>query len=85
MQRDGKKENPNMVSHDATTLSARFIYGSTTTHDGSATIHPGGATKAHGRSRFGTVLVRFKPVAPRPPPRTVFVMNWVDRDESGCQ
>ena len=27
------------------------------------------------RPRFDTVLVRFKPVAPRPPPRTVFVMN----------
>ena len=25
--------------------------------------------------RFDTVLVRFKPIAPRPPPRTVFVMN----------
>ena len=27
------------------------------------------------RPRFDTVLVRFKPVAPRPPPRTVFLMN----------
>ena len=27
------------------------------------------------RPRFDTVLVRFKPVATRPPPRTVFVMN----------
>ena len=32
------------------------------------------------RPRFDTVLVRFKPVAPRPPPRTVFVMS---RGESG--
>ena len=67
------------VSHDAPTVSARFIYGSTTTHDGSATIHPGGPTNAERmlimRPRFDTVLVRFKPVAPRPPPRTVFVMN----------
>ena len=27
------------------------------------------------RPRFDTVLVRLKPIAPRPPPRTVFVMN----------
>ena len=32
------------------------------------------------RPRFDTVLVRFKPLTPRPPPRTVFVMI---RDESG--
>ena len=28
------------MSHDAPTVSARFVYGSTTTHAGSATIHP---------------------------------------------
>ena len=31
------------MSHDAHTVSARFVYGSTTTHAGSATIHPDGA------------------------------------------
>ena len=34
------------MSRDAPTVSERFIYGSTTTHDGSATIHRGGATNA---------------------------------------
>ena len=45
----GKKEKSsiNTVSRDAPTVSARFIYGSTTTHDGSASIHHGGATNAH--------------------------------------
>ena len=37
----------NTMSHDAPTVSARFIYGPTTTHDGSATIHHRGATNAH--------------------------------------
>ena len=37
----------NTVSHDTPTVSAQFIYGSTTTHDGSATIHPCGARNAH--------------------------------------
>ena len=32
------------------------------------------------RPRLDTVLVRFKPVVPRHPPRVVFLMN---RDESG--
>ena len=43
------------VSHDAPAVSARFIYGSTTTHDGIATIHHGGATNAHDAStiRYG--------------------------------
>ena len=62
-----------MMSHDAPMVSARFIYGSTTANDGSATIRHGGATNAHD-----SMLVRFKPVAPRPPPHTVFVMNWVE-------
>ena len=35
------------MSHDAPTVSARFVYGSTTTLAGSATIHPDGATNAH--------------------------------------
>ena len=50
-----RKSSINTVSHDAPTVSARFIYGSTTTHDGSATIHHGGATNAHDAStiRYG--------------------------------
>ena len=42
VNRDGKEEKSsiNTVSHDAPTVSARFVYGSTTTHAGSATIHP---------------------------------------------
>ena len=41
MNRDGQEEKSsiNTVSHDAPTVSARFVYGSTTTHAGSATIH----------------------------------------------
>ena len=39
-----------MVSHDAPTVSARFIYETTTTHDDSATIHNGGATNAQDAS-----------------------------------
>ena len=52
-----------MVSHDAPTMSARFVYGSTTTHAGSSTIHPGGATKAQecsqcGHIRYGATTVQ---------------------------
>ena len=35
------------------------------------------------RPRFDTVLVWFKPVVPRHPPRAVFLMNRDDRLESG--
>ena len=35
-----RKSSINTVSQDAPTVSARFVYGSTTTHAGSATIHP---------------------------------------------
>ena len=50
---DGKKRkcNINTVSHDAPMVSARFINGSTTTHDSSTTIHHGGATNAQECSR----------------------------------
>ena len=61
-----RKSNIKTVSHDAPTVSARFIYESTTTHDGSATIPYGGATNAHMMPpRFDTMLVRFKLVALR--------------------
>ena len=50
VHRDGKKENK--MSHDAPTVSAQFIYGSTKTHDGSATIHPGGATNSRECSQY---------------------------------
>ena len=61
MNRDGKEEKSsiNTVSHDAPTVSARFVYGSTTTPAGSATIHPDGATNAHGAAttRYGATTV----------------------------
>ena len=68
-----KKRNSsiNTMSHDAPTVSARFIYGSTTTHDGSATIHHGGATNDHDAStiRYGarTIQAGSVTVASRPP------------------
>ena len=48
------------MSHDAPTVSARFVYGSTTTHVDSATIHPGGATNAHDVAtiRYGATTVQ---------------------------
>ena len=48
------------MSHDVNTVSARFIYGFTTIHDGSATIHHGGATNAHDASkiRYGASMVQ---------------------------
>ena len=59
------------MSHDAPTVSARFIYRSTTTHDGSATIHHGGATNAHDAStiRYGASMIQAGSarVASRPP------------------
>ena len=55
MRRDGKKRNTSTntctMSHDAPTVSARFIYGPTANHDGSATIYHGGATNAHDSIR----------------------------------
>ena len=73
MRRDGKKRNSsiNAMSHDAPTVSARFIYGPTTTHDGSATIHHGGATNANDAStiRYGasTIQAGSATVVSRPP------------------
>ena len=59
------------MSHDASTVSARFIYGSTTTHDDSATIHHGGATNAHDASTIrydaSTIQSGSATVASRPP------------------
>ena len=55
-----RKSSISTVSHDAPTMSARFINGSTTIHDGSATIHHGGATNAHDASkiRYGASTVQ---------------------------
>ena len=59
------------MSYDAPTVSARFIYGPTTTHNGSATIHHGRATNAHDAStiRYGasTIQAGSATVASRPP------------------
>ena len=61
----------NTMSNDAPAVSARFIYGSTTTLDGHATIHHGGATNAHDAStiRYGasTIQAGSATVASRPP------------------
>ena len=61
MNRDRKEERSyiNTVSHDAPTASARFVYGSTTTHAGSATIYPDGATNAQDAAtiRYGATTV----------------------------
>ena len=66
-----KKSSINTVSHDAPTVSQRFIYGSTTTHDDRATIHRGGATNAHDAStiQYGasTIQAGSATVASRPP------------------
>ena len=55
-----RKSNIYTVSHDAPTVSARFIYGYPTIHDGSATIYHGGATNAHGAStiRYGARTIQ---------------------------
>ena len=68
-----KKRNSsiNTMSHYTPTVSARFIYGSTATHDGRATIHHGGATNAHDAStiRYGASMIKAgsATVASRPP------------------
>ena len=48
------------MSHDAPTVSLRFIYGSTTTHAGSAMIHSDGATNAHDAVtiRYGATTIQ---------------------------
>ena len=57
-----KKRNSsiNTMSRDAPTVSARFIYGPTTTNDGSAKIHHGRATNAHDAStiRYGASTIQ---------------------------
>ena len=40
------------MSHDAPKVSARYVYGPTTLHAGSAMIHHGGATNAHDTSKI---------------------------------
>ena len=74
MRRDGKKENRASIQcldHDAPTVSARLIYGSSRSHDGSATIHHGGAKNAQDASRIrygaSTIQAGSARVASRPP------------------
>ena len=73
VHRDGKKRKSsiNTVSQDAPRVSARFIYGSTTTHNDSATIHHCGATNAHDYSRIqygaSTIQAGSAAVASGPP------------------
>ena len=60
-----------MVSQDAPTVSARLIYGSSTSNDGRATIHHGGATNAQDAStiRYGASRIQASSarVASQPP------------------
>ena len=60
-----------MVSQDAPMVSARLIYGSSTSNDGSARIHHGGAMKAQDAStiRYGACKIQAGSarVASRPP------------------
>ena len=77
------------MSHDAPIMSARFVYGSTTTHAGSATIHSGGATNAHDVAtiRYGATTVQAgnATVASRSPTNMhdlAVVMRQVNRDVS---
>ena len=66
-----RKSSINMVSQDAPMVSARLIYGSSTSNDGSATIHHGGTTKAQDAStiRYGASKIQAGSarVASRPP------------------
>ena len=66
-----RNSSTNTMSHNAPRVSARFIYGSTTTYDGSATIHHGGATNANDAStiRYGASMIQAggATVASRPP------------------
>ena len=58
-----------MVSQDAPKVSARLIYGSSTSNDGSATIHHPGARNAQDAStiRYGASTIQAGRVASRPP------------------
>ena len=60
-----------MLLHVHCTVSARFIYGFTTTQDSSATIHHGGATNTHDASTIrydaSTIQAGSATVASRPP------------------
>ena len=84
-----RKSSINRVSHDAPTVSARFVYGSTTTHAGSATINPGGATNAQECSRCSHDSIRCyhgsAAAASRSPTNVhdlAVVMRQVNRDVS---
>ena len=70
------------MSHDAPKVSARYIYGPTTLHDGSAMIHHGGAMNAHDASKICYSASMFQAIVPRHSPHAVFLMN---RTGSECQ
>ena len=65
-----KKKTQHQYGVSICSYGARFIYGSTTTHDGSATIHHGGATNAHDaptiRHGAGMIQAGSAKVASRP-------------------
>ena len=55
-----RKSSIKTVSRDAPTVSPRFIYRSTTTHDDRATFHHAGAMNAHDAStiRYGASMIQ---------------------------
>ena len=78
MRGDGKKENQASIRcltiHDAPTVSPRFVYGSTTTHDDRATNHHGGATDAHDASTIrngASTIQASRATVPSHPPTNV--------------
>ena len=70
-----RKSSINTVSHDAPTVSAQFIYQSTTIHHCSATIHHCRATNAHDVSTIPYPASMVQASGATPPPRTVLVMD----------
>ena len=72
-------------SYGVCTIHLRFHYDSWRQRYDSNWRSYGCSRMLTMRRRCDTVLVRFQPVATRPPPRIEFVMNRVDLDESGCQ
>ena len=81
VHRDGKKEKP--ASRRCHTRFLRCLHDSSTVHlrllMTALRFIPVELRILTMLPRFDTVLLQFKPVAPRPRPRTVLVMNPCDR------
>ena len=74
--------NGSVYTNGCYMYTARFIYGSTTTQDGSATIHHGVATNAHDTSMIwygaSTIQAGSATVASWPP--TIGTIQWLSCD-----